>query len=347
MATPSIPQRRLMAAGFKKGAAWGTALATGAGLGTLLESDGGLIRNQPYLPARESDTQFVLEGDLGNVEPVTFTPGFSMRYDLGGLGVALASFFGTAGAPASQGQEVYLHTFQWADEIYGNFVTFALEKVSKIFEVASAKPTAFDLSIADMILKATMAFIGNTLIDNSAVNTATQLDAITYATRGNRCKFSQCVIKMNDESGEDVASETALEVSDLSVHYERPHDSPHKAGANTIIEPSENGHPIVNLTLTFPRMNTTNNVYFTTDFIAEVEKKITIEFTGEVIGATTYVFKMWFPRLRITNCEYTWDEVIPGSITLQAEEAALNPTGMSYKRPYLTLQNKRSTDYLS
>ena len=70
MTTPSVAQRRLMAAGFRNGAAWGTALETGAGLGALLESDGGLSRTQPYLPAKEADTPFPVEGDLGPIDPV-------------------------------------------------------------------------------------------------------------------------------------------------------------------------------------------------------------------------------------------------------------------------------------
>ncbi|MCK4759724.1 MAG: hypothetical protein KAT69_06715, partial [Candidatus Aminicenantes bacterium] len=67
-ATPTIPQRRLLAAGAIKSAQiWGTADAISEGM--LIEGDGGLARTQPYLPAREADTPFVMEGDLGNIEP--------------------------------------------------------------------------------------------------------------------------------------------------------------------------------------------------------------------------------------------------------------------------------------
>lgn len=346
--SPDVAQRRLMAAGFRNGAAWGTPLPTGAGLGALLESDGGLTRTQPYLPAREADTPFPLEGDLGPIDPITFAPEFTMRYDMGGLGVALAKFFGTAGNPNSQGDLMYQHSFWWDDEIYGNFVTFALEKFSKVFEVASAKPVTFDLSIADGFLKGTLSFIGNTLVDNSGINGSSNMAAITYATRANRIKFSQGNIYMNDQVDGDAAGGTALIISDLAVHFERPHDSPHKAGSNSIIEPSENGAPIITVTLTFPRMSAVNNVYFTTDFIAEVEKKILIDFIGNVPNTVLpYRFKMYFPRMRIINCEYTWDEVIPASITLQAEKAASEPTGMTSLIPKLVIDNTRSTDYLT
>jgi len=348
MGTPDVAQRRLMAAGFRNGAAWGTALETGALLGALLESDGGLTRSQPYLPAKEADTPFVLEGDLGPVDPVTFAPEFTMRYDPGSLGCAIAKFFGTAGNPDSKGSGIYRHAFQWASEIYGNYLCFAEEKLSKIWEVPSAKPVALDFSIADGFLKGVLSFIGDRVIDDSIVNEDNEMSAITYADRGNRIKFSQAVVKMNNEAGTDVSGATPLIISDLAIHFERPHDSPHKAGSNFIIEPAENGAPIITVDLTFPRMSSVNNVFFTTDFIAELEQKMEIIFTGGVLLSPWYRYlEFQFPRLRIIECDYTWDEIIPAHIKLQAEEAASAPAGMSYARPHIYLENNHSTDYLT
>lgn len=348
MATPTVPEKRLMAAAIKKGSAWGTAVALGATFGALLESDGGLKRSAPYLGAMEADTPFVMEGDLGPVDPVTFSPSFSMRYDPGGLGIAMASFFGTAGNPANPIGGVYQHTIRWADEIYGNFVTFGVERVGKIFEVPSAKPVSLDLTVGGGLIKGSMGFIGDLVKDNSSINTLTQMDAITYADRGNRIKFAGTTVKMNDQTGGAVASETALEVSDLSVHFERPHDNPHKAGSVSIIEPAENGHPIITVELNFPRMNAVNAAYFTTDFIGEVEKKMEIKFQGGTLsGAYTYYWDILFPRLRVIEVDYSWDEVIPSRIKLQAEEAAAAPTGLLYTRPYMFIENARSTDYLT
>lgn len=349
MTTPSMAQKRFLAAGAKKSSqTWGTAEALGAGYGILIDSDGGLIRSQAYHPANEADTPFVSEGDLGSIDPVDFAPEFFVRYVPGAIGTLLAQLFGTAGVPNAQGDQMYKHTFWWDDENYGEFATFCVERPNKIFEVASAKPYSFDLSMADGFMRGSIGLRGNTLINNSSVNTATQMDALTYADRGNRIKFSQGNIYMNDQSGGDVAAETALEVSDLTVHYERPHDGLHGAGSASIIEPAQNGQPIVTVTLTFPRMNTVNDAYFTTDFIAEVEKKMLIDFIGNIPNTVLpYRFKMYFPRLRIINCEYTWDEIIPASITLQAEKAASDPTGMSYMIPVLTIDNNKTTDYLA
>lgn len=349
MATPTIPQKRLLAAGaVRSEQVWGTAEAMGAGYGILIETDGGVLRNQPYLPAREADTPFVLEGDLGNIEPVDFAPEFTMRYDPGALGTLIAQLFGTAGAPTDL-TGAYKHTFQWADENYGEFATFAIERAAKIFEVASAKPYVLDLSIADALLKGKIGLRGNTLINTSTVNTLTQMDALTYKDRGKRIKFSQVTVKMNNQSAGDLWASTALEIADLTVHYERPHDGIHKAGSASIIEPSENGQPIITVTLNFPRMNAINKEYFEYDFVPEVEKKLLIMADGAVITGSndSYYLQLWFPRMRIINIDYPLDDVIPATITLQSEEAAAAPSGMSYARPYALLVNTRSTDYLA
>lgn len=348
MAIPDVPQKRLMAAGIRRGeSSWGTALALGAGYGVLLESDGGLNRTHPYLPANEADSPMALEGDLGPHDPVVFAPGFAMRYDPGTIGTALALLFGIAGDPTDNGNGAYGHQFQWADDNYGLFLTFALEKLSKIYEVPSAKPTAFDLSVADGLIKGTISLVGDQLKEDSSINTLTQMDALTYADRGNRMKFSQTVFKMNNQSAGNAAAESALEISNFNLHLERPHDSPHKAGSNFMIEPAETGASIMTIELMFPRMSSINNAYFA-DFKDEVEKKLDIKMMGAIIGGPSpYAMHFKFPRLRVIEVEYTWDEIIPARIKLQAEEAASAPEGMDYTRVGLTFQNTRSTDYLT
>lgn len=347
MAIPTIPQRRLMAAGAKKSAqAWGTAEALGAGYGCLIKEDGGLLRSQPYMPAKESDTPFPIEGDLGNIEPVDFAPSFTQRYDPGALGILLAQLFATAGSPAAAGNG-WRHTFQWADENYGEFATFAIERAAKILEVASAKVYSADFSIADGLLECSLGLRGNTLINTSAINTLTEMDALTYADRGHRVKFSELSVYLTHQSNVSNPDQTTvLECSDISMHFERPQDSVHKAGSPFIIEPSENDHPIITMTLTFPRMNTVNDVYFAS-FIAETEQKACIWFHGPVLqGAQLYEFDFYFPRLRVINIDYPFSEVIPATMTLQAEYAT-SYTGFLSPMPYIRPVNLRTTDYLA
>lgn len=351
MTTPATAQKRFFAAGCIKGdSTWGVAKDIAAGGGMLIDSDGGLSRSQAYHPANESDTPFVKEGDLGPIDPVDFSPEFFMRYDPGGLGVLIAQLFGTAGNPSALGNDVYSHTFQWATENLGEWSCFAIERASKIFEVPSVKPISLDFSVADGFLRGTIGLRGNTLINTGTENEETQMDALTYASRETRIKFSQMSFKMNDQAEGVVAGETALEVSDFSVHYERPHDGLHGAGAATIIEPAQNGQSIITVTLNFPRMNAVNAAYFA-DFIAETEKKLRIYATGAIAGtggSIPFSMQMRFPRMRIIPpVDYAFDEIVPATIQMQAEEAASLPTGEDYVLPHIYLSNERSTNYLA
>jgi len=347
MATPTIPQKRLLAAGAKKSAqTWGTAEALGAGFGMDIDSDGGLVRSQAYHPAKGADTPFPSEGDLGQIAPVDFAPEFDLRYDPGAIGILLAQLFGTAGAPSAAGNG-WRHTFLWAEENYGEFATFAIERAAKIFEVPSAKPYTFDLSVADGFIRGSIGLRGNTLINTSAVNTLTQMDALTYANRGLRVKFSDLLAYLTYQTNASNPDQTtAIEISDISMHFERPHDGLHGAGSPSIIEPSENGQPIITMSLTFPRMNTINDAYFA-DFIAETEKKACMWFHGPVLqGAQLYEFDFYFPRLRVISVAYPFDEVIPCTMVLQAEKADTY-TGFMSPYPYIRPVNLRTTDYLA
>lgn len=349
MTTPTIPQKRLLAAGAKKGSSsWGTAEALGAAYGMDIDSDGGLVRNQSYLPAKGADTPFVLEGDLGNIDPVDFAPEFDLRYDPGAIGILLAQLWGTAGTPGAAGNG-WRHRLVWADENYGEFCTFAVERAAKIFEVPSAKPYSFDLSVADGFMRGSIGLRGNSLINTSTVNTLTQMDALTYANRGLRVKFSDLTAYLTYQANvTGPEGTTAIEISDISMHFERPHDGLHGAGSQSIIEPMENGAPIITVSLTFPRMNTVNNPYFA-DFIAETEKKAYFWFKGPVLHTTQYYeFYFYFPRLRVINVDYPNDDIIPCTMTLQAEEAATDTAGFSVsKRPHLFIANDRTTDYIA
>lgn len=347
MATPTIAQKRLLAAGAIESAqSWGTAEAMGAGDGLLIDSDGGLIRNQPYSPANEADTPLAEEGDLGNIEPIDFTPEFFLRYDPGAIGVLLALLWGTAGNPVAAGNG-WRHSFLWAEENYGLFSTVAVERRDKIFEIPSAKSHSFDLSIADGFVRGTIGLRGNTLVNTGTENEAAEMDALTYANRGLRIKFSDLLAYLTYQSnGSNPDQTTAIEISDISMHFERPHDSSYQAGSQSIIEPAENAQPIMTVTLTFPRMNTINDPYFA-DFIAETEKKACFWFHGPVLqGAQLYEFDFYFPRLRVINVEYPFDDIIPCTMTMQVEKAA-SYTGFMSPYPYIRPVNLRTTSYLT
>jgi len=353
MATPTSPERRLHARGFKKATTWGTAVALGATDEVLLNGNSGLQPpSYPYVPAKESDHAFIKEADFGNQGPIDLALPIDWRYEMGAAGRILAMIFGTAGDPTDL-TGAYKHTFQWKDEISALFGTWAEERAGKIFEVASMKPYKAEFSFVDALLKVALSLRGNACIDNSATNGATQIDALTLPSSflNTRIRFKQGTVKMNAESGGDVSGETALQVNDLRISFERPIDGGvHAVGSDKIIEPLEEGHSggdLIAVRLDFPRMNTINAAFFQT-FTAETEQKMLIQFTGALIaGSNYYDLKFYFPRLRIKQPTYDAEEIVKGGLDLVAEEAATNPTGMSYKRPYLEIVNLQIADYLA
>lgn len=350
MATPTIPEGRLMAAAAKKSAqSWGTAEALGAGNGILIEEDGGLKPTRPYLPAKETDSPYVLSSTLGPHDACDFTPTGTFRYDGGALITLIAMLFGTAGAPTDYGSGAYEHKFQWKDSLSALFATYAIERRGKIWEVPSVKPMSLELSISDGLLKYALGLRGNKCVDNSAINTATQMDAITYASRATRAEFKDCKFYMNYLADPDVENASyELEVSEFTITFSRSPDAVPVAGDDHIIEPLEEDWPSCVVELTFPRMNATNAAYFT-DFNSQNYMKALIHFTStvEIGGGTYYTLRIYLPYMKISDIDFPHGPIIPGNLQLTAEEAASAPTGMAYKRPYISLINSASADYLA
>jgi hypothetical protein len=354
MAIPSTAERRFHAVGAAKGSEWGSAVAVGAGNEIKMEDASGLdVPEQAILPALESNTPYVKDSDLGLIAPVDITVPVRMRYEMGAIGSLIAALFGTAGVPVQEGEtDAYKHTLQWADDVEDLFFTFVEERVSKIFEAASAKVFRLELNFADGILKANIGLRCNTVVDDSETNTGTETDALTVPSDfyGTTIKFTQASVKMNAESGGNVAEETALNVNDLTVVLERAIEGGvHVAGSETIIEPLEEGvpGPDTKITLSFPRMSTVNNAYFAT-FQAHTPQKMLIKLEGgEADTGKNYTFALYFPRLVMEKPSYSFEEIIKSGITLQAQEASAAPTGMDYARVYAEIINKQTTDYLA
>lgn len=348
MTTPATPQKRFFAAGAKKATTWGEAVALGAGFAFDIKEDGDPSNDQPYIPSAEADSPIALGGDLGPIPPVDFAPAFTMRYDPTALGILIAQLFGTAGTPGDEGEGAYMHTLVWADENIGKFSTFAVERRSSIFEVPTVKPYMLDFSIAEGFLEGSIGLRGNTFINTSTTNQATQMDALTYRNRDLKIKFSDISIKMNNQVDGALSGENVLEVSDLSIHYERPHDGIHGAGSESIIEPQENGKPIVTVALTFPRMDAVNAAYFAS-CVAKTPQKLQIEATSpSQIGSSYYFFRQYFPRMKfVPPVRHPFGDIITTEITLQMEKAATPPTGMGQTVPFITWLNARAADYLT
>ncbi len=349
MATPTSPERRLLAAGAKKATTWGTAAALGVGSELLLTKLSGMDHSQDYVPAKYANRAFpTANGVLTNIKPPEVTIEAELQYDHGTLEMLMALLFGTAGAPAAQGATVaYKHIYQWADLVAG-FATLCRENAGIIYEVPSFMPSEFTIKVSNGLIIAELKGRGNLVKDDSSVNAATQIDALTFVGQDTPMLFSHGVFKINAESGADVASETALEVAGFEISFKRNHDAQHVAGSSSIIRPRESDFPEVRVKLDFPRFDAVNKLHLAA-LKAETTQKMLIAFTSPLLAATAYPYsrKFYFPRLRMVDTKAPWEEIVKNGLELVAEQATANPTGMSYARPYLETINKFATDVLA
>jgi len=347
MTTPIYPSKRFYRAGFKLTPAdtgeWGTGIALVPASGILIENDGNPTLKQPYDPHDDIDAIMALDGDLGPIGAVDFAPDFAERYDPGPLGSMIAALFGTCPVPSASKS-----TIDWADTV-SRFGSFAVERPGTIIEVTSAMPMKYNLKIAAGLLKGSIGLRGNTLITDSALNTAAVMLALTYQDRGNRIKFSEGVLRMNAEIGEALASTDELEISDIDVGYERTLDDVHEAGSESIILPKEKGFKMT-VKITLPRTSAANLAYLAT-FKAMAAQKMDIVFTSPniVSEAIHYGRTYGFPRLKLTAPPAApLADIMTTVLTFEAEEAAEAPDGMTgHVRPYIEMVNKQATGYLA
>jgi len=354
MATPTGPERRFLAAGARKATAWRTAVALGATYGLNCKTISGFNPSRDTLVAAEIDNPLPFSGQLDVYKPVDFTIGTDMLYSPGQLGMLIAQFFGTAGAPAVTDTTAQTHTFQWADSNWNKFATVAVELPGIIWECPSAKGMEWSLKASEGgFVQSEMKLRGNLVKDDSAVNTLTQMDALTYDDRGamGRVMFGDMSVYMNGQVvATDVLATTKLEASGVEVTYKRTgYDGVVAAGLLDIQEQAEGGYPDIRVKLSFAHMDAVNKLYLAVA-ISEVTQKIGIRFLGKVLAGSATVYHamtLYFPRMRMLCPEASFDDIVKLGVELIAEEASAAPTGMSYVRPYMTLINKRTTDYLT
>jgi hypothetical protein len=350
VSTPDKQSKRFFCAAIKRGTPWGTAVALGATDGILMLGDSGLKRNQKYEQYPAVDQIIPKDGLLGVSEAVEFTPPLNMQYELGAIGGPLAAIFGTAGAPVIQGAGPgYKHTFQYADEI-SHFFTYAEERPGKIWEVASAMPYKLSIKPSGAQISIGIGFRGNTLIDDSGVNGAAQMDAVTYADRAHFLHMTHGKFLMNAQvAGGALADPTdALEIADFEVSMERAIDNLHVVGGANIALPKEGDIPNNTLKIVLSRASAANAAYFTT-WSAMTGQKAKLYFTGDFIGETYYYgVVLYLPRLRLVSPP---DIKLEGNMKTELlfvmEEAAAAPAGMTYVRPYMEVVNLKTTDYLA
>jgi hypothetical protein len=310
----------------------------------------GLVHAQDYSPGEYANTAFVSTGVLTDIKAPDVSLSGDLLYDPGSLLVAIALLFGTAGTPAGPtGTTAYTHTLQWADLAAG-FATLMAEYPGIIYECASWKPSELALKVGGGRIQFDVKGRGNVVIDSSAINTAEKSGLLTFGGQDSPVLFAHAAVKMNAQSGADVAASTALVVSGMNPTFKRTYDGVYAAGSPSIVEPKESGFPDIRLKLDFPRYATDNST-LQAAMIAGTLQKVLISITSPLLAGTAipYSINIYYPGMRIIQQDAPWDEIVKNGIELVAEQyvSATPPTGMTYYRPYVVIVNKFATNYLT
>lgn len=341
-------ESRLNKSAIKKGATWGTEVdVNAAGNGIYLLNPGAPKLNV-LMAEDEQATAFEKNLDVVHFNPSDFSMDLEYRWD-GLENVLLAALMGTSPAPAQQGATTaYLHALSLASSVSGIFLSYATEKGAKIHVVPSLKVMKASFGLNNGIIKASFGVRGCRVIDNSTVISA--MSSVTYPANAHyRAKFHQAVFRMNAQGGADFQSTDEVKPKSFTLDIERKYDAEHTSGSQVILEPRENGKPVIKLVMEFPRMDAANDDYFG-EWTAGTEKKADLVITGPLIASTYYYYlKFQFPRLIIEDVEYADGKIIPAKVALRAVEADAAPTGMSgLTLPvYVGLMNTRSTSLLA
>ncbi len=336
-------------AAARRTTAWGTALACGANHGILILSDS-FKKDRPnniddslglYYPQDSDAGEISVNGDLAAY----------LRYDSLDLLIALA-MGSTAGVPVQQGgTAAYQQRFIMTEHNDGLFGVIALHKKVNIEEMTSAKIIGFTLSgEVGKPVNASFHCIANNKIANSAVNTTSSFNNVTYFETANRVMFNHAVFRMNAQAGAALGSGDIIYPSSFELTYKRTMEGVYGAGGtfDTIDEPRNNGLPETTLKLEFPRYSSAAHF---TNWDSGAAMKMDIVFTGALIaGAFFRRFTIELPNLKYASVDAPTEVGrIKHPVEFNCLGCATAPTGMTgITRPFqVTVINRQTANVLA
>ena len=317
---------------LKKAAAWGTAVACGAGDGFLsLPSS---LRRDADVDVDDSLGQFwSQDGTPGAVKVEGDIPQY-LRYD--GCDLLIALFMGVAGVPTTPGGGTTSRNYAYslADNIDGLFATFARHYKTYVQEIPSLKIAGITIKGEQgKPLQLIARCIGNNTVYDG-VNTTVSYANVTIGEIRNRIQFAQGVFRMNDQAGAALAVGDKIGPSSFELTAMRKlagtYGSFATGGANSqdlIDEPENDGTPEVTLKLQFPKHTGKTRL---TDLGSDSRKKMDITFTGAIIeGAIPRMFKIELPHLQLKSVDIVDEQgIIKEPVEFICHGASVAPAGM-------------------
>jgi hypothetical protein len=320
--------------------------------GPYFSSDGGLTLK----PARVNDDafgqSFMGDGDLGDVEAPNLTLSGRSRYDdYGYIFDALA--MGSPTAPTISTSVVsqttsYQHIIDLAPNIDGLGFTAAIDKVLFVDELTSAKVYGFGESIGDGgVMDRAYKVLGSKPTNDSTTNSRSTVNGAAYPALSNRIFRKQGTWRMNARLANSLVASDAIKIEAWSLEFERPQDAPHVFGQDYVMEPADNGWPVVKITVQYPRMTSISANSLYEALKSDGQFKADMTFLGTFINSTDKYKRLYeFPFLELDE----WAAPLAGanqvkpsaSFMAKLSGTSLTP-GMTVTNPFrLTLINTQA-----
>lgn len=310
--------------------------------GAYFASDGGAT----YQPQRVDDDAFgqafLGGGDFGNITAVDLTLTQRARYDdwsyiLEALAMGSPNAVTISSSVAAQTTS-WQHIIDLAPSIDGLGLTFAIDKVQFVDELTAAKVYGFSFGLGDSgVLDESFKLLGTQMTNISSTNTRSTVNGATFKSLENRVFEKQTVVRLNAQSAGSLVAGDAIAVEAIEWSFERPQDAPYVTGTDVIFEPGDNGHPMVKLSWTYPRMSTVSANSLYNALRDDTTFKADITASGAFINsADRYTVRYQFPHLELD----TWEATVTGPnqvkprATWTAKEAVTSPSGMPFIRPF-------------
>lgn len=354
MALPDGSSNRFFKCGLVQASVWGTETAAGATNELVVNDDGNPRSAQPYESLPRLGESIPKSGRLGYEEPVDWVipveDKFALDYQGGPLLSMIAAFFGDLTAPAAvSASAAYSHVWDFEPTGLTDFFSFVTMRPGEVRSVPSCICYKLTLKIANGFLQGQFSMRGNRVINDSAVNGETQVEALTPEVAvANFILAQQGVFRMNTEAGDALESGDVIELSDIQIELERTIDKKVSLGGTYMAFPKE-GRPKFTIKPILSYATSAAMAFFT-QFKAGTGMKADLTFTGGIADdAVPYSFKLGFPRLKFASQpDAKLQEIMDAQLELIGEEAAAAPTGMTgHVLPWCEVVNLRSTAYVT
>lgn len=322
---------------------WGlgaaVATAVGAGDGHYVRDDIGVQLSVNRSRDDSAGQNFIGSVQTATTDAIKASVPMYLHYNDTWQNVLFALALGTGGTAPTRiaVTTAYTNTFEPATNKTGRYATIVRDKVQYVSEVPGAKFTGFEISVGENgRMHVDWKCIGDSEGSASVINTATQINLLTFPTLGLRAFFDDAVVRLNVQSAGSLGAGDAMKFTGMKVAFAQPLDTKFVGGQLTIVEPEESGFPDVTIDLTFARYDSTSHAFFAAHRDG-TKYKADITFTGAAIDATSfYGLLLQFPNLDVDMNETK----MPGGagqvepkIRLKALSTTAAPTGMAVTVP--------------